>query len=486
MFINDGILYFADGVPIEDDGSNIVRENVQGGEEHGNSDSPIPMHVLILKMGRNQFTKDGEQGEFDVTDEDIENIIKEFLCRQRDLAFDYEHGTLDNEAQRKGDSPASGWVKSLVKGEDGNLYADVKSWTPKAQERLKNKEYRYMSPVLLFDRKTKRPKAVHSIALTNHPSLHNYPALIAANDTTKNEGIFTMNDKIKEHKETISTIKDGIQEFRKMFVQAMSDYSETIKGNKEAEADMIKFSDSVIGTIMFNEDIGSKIQQITSSKEAPEAISELESLLLSASDEEKKKINDQISLLKKSITSAPMNDLASVLSLTDSSVDSVKAKVREIVDISEKAKAFLKLHDKASFGDMSTHVLNLSMEINKVKKEFADKQAFNDRKASVEKFIEESIKSGKLTSSQKDFAMKVMLSDDKSVGENFMKIVNDNATGYKPLDEKFSAVDASSEKLKDKPERRQYSDDELLGAKMCNIDIRDHKAMEEYLNFKLQ
>ena len=102
--------------------------------------SGVPTEIKILPLGRVHSQK----GDFNVDDESFELIRKQFKDRKLDLVIDYEHQTLSDVQ-----APAGGWIKDLYKGEDA-IIAKVE-WTPKAAEYLKNKEYRYLSPVVLVD-----------------------------------------------------------------------------------------------------------------------------------------------------------------------------------------------------------------------------------------------------------------------------------------------------------------------------------------------
>lgn len=64
-------------------------------------------------------------------------------------------------------APAAGWIKDIQLRSDG-IYGVV-DWTERAAEYLKNREYRYLSPVVLTQGKGRRVVALHSAALTNTP-----------------------------------------------------------------------------------------------------------------------------------------------------------------------------------------------------------------------------------------------------------------------------------------------------------------------------
>ena len=73
-------------------------------------------------------------------------------------------------------APAGGWIKELVLKSDG-IFAKVE-WTKKARNYLKNREYRYLSPVVLVRKKDHKASQLHSVALTNIPSLFRTSSLI--------------------------------------------------------------------------------------------------------------------------------------------------------------------------------------------------------------------------------------------------------------------------------------------------------------------
>ena len=136
----------------------------------------IPQEILLIRMGENFYTKENKEGSFLLDFSSAEKILQEFACRGRDIVIDYEHQTLSGEK-----APAAGWIKSLEIRPDG-LYGIVKYWSDEARSYLEKGEYRYISPTILF--LEGRAAALHSVALTNHPALHNIDAL-TANDLTQ-------------------------------------------------------------------------------------------------------------------------------------------------------------------------------------------------------------------------------------------------------------------------------------------------------------
>lgn len=120
-----------------------------------------PINIQLLPYGLVSTDK----GEFLVDEQGMEEIINSFSQQTNDVVVDYEHQTLKDVI-----APAGGWIKKLEnRGKDG-LWAQVE-WTPRAQDFIQNKEYRYISPVVLARRSDNRAVFLHSAALTNTPAI---------------------------------------------------------------------------------------------------------------------------------------------------------------------------------------------------------------------------------------------------------------------------------------------------------------------------
>ena len=178
-----------------------------------------PDEFLLIRYGDNDNTKGVESGKFVFGEADADEIISDFSQRGKDIVFDYEHQTLKGV-----EAPASGWIRSIAKGAEG-LVAKV-DWTERAKKFLQGREYRYHSPVLHF--KSGRPYRLHSVALTNHPALHGYPALVA-DDNKSNKQEDTMNEHLKK-----------IAAMLGVTVVALADGKEDEKGTAEAVLGKIK------------------------------------------------------------------------------------------------------------------------------------------------------------------------------------------------------------------------------------------------------
>lgn len=121
----------------------------------------VPEYIRVLPRGNIP----SEKGNF-VVDAESFRLIKEHMQhRNIDIVIDYEHQTLKDVQ-----APASGWIKELILKNDG-IYAKVE-WTERAKSYLKNKEYRYLSPVVMVRPRDKKAAQLHSVALTNTPAIN--------------------------------------------------------------------------------------------------------------------------------------------------------------------------------------------------------------------------------------------------------------------------------------------------------------------------
>ncbi len=130
----------------------------------------LPEWIRVLPRGRVELA-DGRPP-FEVDEESLTAVVAAFEARGVDLVVDYEHQSLTGER-----APAAGWIKELTAKDDG-LWARVE-WTPQAQEYLRNREYRYFSPVLQLDPDRRKPVALLQVALTNVPAMKGLEPLVA-------------------------------------------------------------------------------------------------------------------------------------------------------------------------------------------------------------------------------------------------------------------------------------------------------------------
>lgn len=114
----------------------------------------------------------------------MQRLIAEAEARATDYPIDYEHQIL--EAKQNGQpAPAAGWFRRLEAREDGLWAVDVQ-WTERARQMIAAGEYRYISPVFAYDRKTGRVTRLLMAAITNNPALDGLTDLAPLTDTMEN------------------------------------------------------------------------------------------------------------------------------------------------------------------------------------------------------------------------------------------------------------------------------------------------------------
>jgi phage I-like protein len=154
------------------------------------SGANVPMEYDLLVEGASYpKAKDitGKQASFTITAAHIDSAVRHLEQRKqrapnRDLVVDYEHQTLKDIQ-----APAAGWMNglsSIVRDGKKVLRAHMHEWTNKANEYLKNHEYRYVSPVFALNGTDKVtgevfPCMILSAALTNEPLIDELEPIVA-------------------------------------------------------------------------------------------------------------------------------------------------------------------------------------------------------------------------------------------------------------------------------------------------------------------
>lgn len=95
-------------------------------------------------------------------------VLDAFAAGAADLPLDLEHAT-EKKAPQGDPAPAVGWIKEL-QVRDGQVWGRVE-WTETGRNAVESKSYRYVSPVFIYERASRRVVALTSAALTNRPNL---------------------------------------------------------------------------------------------------------------------------------------------------------------------------------------------------------------------------------------------------------------------------------------------------------------------------
>lgn len=162
----------------------------------------VPERILVVPWGdvtssNGTFTVDGESGR---------EVVAAFEKNGNDIPVDYEHQTLGGEfASPDGRAPAAGWIKELEIVDGAGIFAHVE-WTDRGRAMLAAKEYRYLSPVALVDRQTRRIVAIHSAALTNKPAITAMQPIVNADRTPVAADLDSEDTDLDRNTEPISVV----------------------------------------------------------------------------------------------------------------------------------------------------------------------------------------------------------------------------------------------------------------------------------------
>jgi phage I-like protein len=487
------ITAFADDIPIETSMS------------FGNQDSQegvCPKRFVLLKFGKNRYTMAGKDPEeFDFTPDMAQKIIDEFDGRGRDLVIDYDHGTL-NPAKYTGDAPASGWVEKMEMDPERGLVAVVKKWQPKATERMQNGEYRYFSPVLMMDKMKKHPNAIQSIALTNHPAIHNLDALVAANDLSNKNARKELNETFKK---TISDMRDGLMSCQQLIPITIEEYVKAFADDPEYSKEAKTFTESVLLALAdemsatapiqapMTVDITALIQQKKGEFQGqPQKLLDwLTERSASAVDtDEKRKLESERNELLAFKEKNPMLWNAGISSGNESTIqmlqpkpvapaipiglsdlmgesdpDKLVNKVKELNDLKNDAEALLKLHSVESLADLNNKFLE---EKNELVKKLNDIE-IREVGAKAEKVVSDAITAGKITEAMRVPALEIAKTNMKAFNDFIGKSVN--TVAMVSLNSKVSEREAPAKQS----EIQAFSDDQLRIAKLYQLDPKEIK-----------
>ena len=153
----------------------------------------VPVEWTLLRIGSNPICKEDRDGSLVLTAEAMRQIMEYHAKKGELIPLDSEHYLFELANQKKLDESetlklfpgrvaALGFGSLALSGED--LRIKVK-WNPKAYEMLKEKIYKYFSPVIRG--LEHGPLRVTSVAMTNTPAINNLDALAARVDVLGKE-----------------------------------------------------------------------------------------------------------------------------------------------------------------------------------------------------------------------------------------------------------------------------------------------------------
>jgi phage I-like protein len=153
----------------------------------------VPEEIQVIPYGIDQQTP---KGPFTCDEESERAVLANFEAQKNDMVIDYEHQTLNGVV-----APAAAWIKKnklIGKGKEGIWAAP--EWTDRAKQYIANKEYRYVSPVVLLRPSDRKVMMLVNVALTNQPNIDGMVPLV-------NKAEFLLsNDKNTKEDETMKEL----------------------------------------------------------------------------------------------------------------------------------------------------------------------------------------------------------------------------------------------------------------------------------------
>lgn len=139
----------------------------------------LPTEFRLFKSGKNKTSK----GDLVYSKQSAVDCAEYQEELGRDCVIDYEHASLNASSAidpaRAGE--AAGFFR--VEPREDGLYAANVSWVDDAAARLTARKFRYFSPVVYFDPKTKEITGIFNAALTNNPATRDQEPLVASTTT---------------------------------------------------------------------------------------------------------------------------------------------------------------------------------------------------------------------------------------------------------------------------------------------------------------
>ena len=340
----------------------------------------LPKWIRVLPLGKVELADNREP--FEVDSRAVEQMVAAFKSRGIDMVIDYEHQSLAGER-----APAAGWIKDLEARPDG-LWAKTE-WTPKAQEYLSNREYRYFSPVLRLDPETRKPIALLHLGLTNVPAIKRLPPLVA-----KQEGFDT----------AVIMLRDFSAEERKQGAQegwAMPDGSFPIKSRED-----VKNAVQAIGRA---KDQQAAMKHIIARAKA------LGCMDLLPADWAGGKQSQEGKTVKNKLLGLPGLTALKAESTDDEVIAALSEQLKMAAALPEIAVA-LGLEKDADVSKIKGTALALKVgqdQLTALKTEVAELK--NERiKDKAQVAVDEALKARKITAAQKDWALKLAQDDPES------------------------------------------------------------------------
>ncbi|MEW6670220.1 MAG: phage protease [Thermodesulfobacteriota bacterium] len=129
------------------------------------ADGSVPEWLELIPPGQVVAGRDGRTWLNDKPD----GIVVNFKASGIDLPLDWNHAT-ELQAPQGLPAPAAAWGKELQLREGGAVWGRFE-WTAGGRASVEAREYRYISPVLIYEKASGRIVGINSVGLVNKPNL---------------------------------------------------------------------------------------------------------------------------------------------------------------------------------------------------------------------------------------------------------------------------------------------------------------------------
>lgn len=96
-------------------------------------------------------------------------VLDYLKSRNHDLVLDWEHST-EIRSPKGSTAPAAAWFKEFKIENDGSIWGKPE-WTERGRNSVQSREYRYISPAIVYQKSNNQIVGISSVGLTNSPNL---------------------------------------------------------------------------------------------------------------------------------------------------------------------------------------------------------------------------------------------------------------------------------------------------------------------------
>lgn len=165
-------------------------------------------------------------------------LIAAVGARKTPCVIDFEHQTLLAKENGK-PAPAAGWFHKLEWREGIGLFAVDVDWTERAAEMIEKKEYRFISPVIGYDKATGAVTSLYMAAITNNPAIDGMSEVLLS--AAALHFVFTPTTSLTED----TAMEELLEQLRWLLNLPVGSTAESITQHLQSLIDQIKTADPV-------------------------------------------------------------------------------------------------------------------------------------------------------------------------------------------------------------------------------------------------